>query len=204
MNCTFVENTGTNNIIQNSGTGFLRIYTSVFSGNTAPTPISAGGTLVFEESLIPVDVDYQLLCSTCTSGNPIYVDAANDNYALTAASPGVDEPIAGGYVNPYEDIVGNTRVVGSSIDMGAYEYQGAAGITENNAISVTVFPNPTSSVLNIQMNETIEQVFIYNSLGALMQTEMKNIFSVENLASGMYVLQIKTNNHTYSKRFIKE
>ncbi len=80
-----------------------------------------------------------------------------------------------------------------------------AGINETNEnLSIAVYPNPTASSLTIQTNETIESIFIYDIMGSLVQTETKTHFSVEQLASGVYMLQIKTLNGINTARFIKE
>lgn len=207
QNCTFEGNTSPNNVFQHSTSGNLRIYNCVFNNNTVSTPIgTSGGTIDFTESVIPMDVSWGILCATCTPGTPTFVNVATGNLALTSTSIGVDETLTNSYINPYVDIVGNPRIAGTSRDMGAYEYTiSTAGINNDlSEVNLHVFPNPTSQILNIDNEGEIEAVSIYNTLGELIQTETKKNFSVENLSSGMYILQIKTKNGTYSKRFIKE
>ncbi len=81
-----------------------------------------------------------------------------------------------------------------------------AGITDlqNTRIDVSVFPNPSSTNLTVKTDEEIQTISIYNSLGALVQTEKTNSFSVEQLAAGLYILNIKTDKGTSMVRFIKE
>jgi hypothetical protein len=67
-----------------------------------------------------------------------------------------------------------------------------------------VYPNPATSHLTIKTDDAIQTVTIYNSLGALVQTEKTNEFSVEQLSSGIYILKIKTEKGTAITRFIKE
>ncbi len=55
--------------------------------------------------------------------DPIFVDADNDDYRLSACSPSVDTGTAAGA--PSEDLDGNVRPTGGGIDMGAFEFQGA-------------------------------------------------------------------------------
>jgi len=75
---------------------------------------------------------------------------------------------------------------------------------EDNLSSVIVYPNPSSSILNIKTGEPLQEISIYNTLGALVQTEKTNTFSVEQLPAGIYILQIKTEKGTSTVRFIKE
>ena len=80
------------------------------------------------------------------------------------------------------------------------------GVNSNlydNLASVIVYPNPASSVLSIKTDETLQEISIYNSLGALVQTEKTNIFSVELLSSGIYTLKVKTEKGICATRFIK-
>ncbi len=67
-----------------------------------------------------------------------------------------------------------------------------------------VYPNPATSHLTIKTDEEIKSIYIYNSLGALVQTEKTNTFSVEQLPAGIYISQIKTDKGTSTIRFIKE
>lgn len=81
----------------------------------------------------------------------------------------------------------------------------STGISEKSlARSISVYPNPSSSVLNLNTEEVVLSVNIYNALGELVQQETLNSFSVKELLSGMYTLQIKTPKGIYVSRFIKE
>lgn len=70
--------------------------------------------------------------------------------------------------------------------------------------SFILFPNPASSTLTIKSKEIVEKLEIYDMLGTLVQSETKNCFSVEQLISGIYIVQIKTSRGISSMRFIKE
>ncbi|MBI3134713.1 MAG: T9SS type A sorting domain-containing protein [Bacteroidetes bacterium] len=78
------------------------------------------------------------------------------------------------------------------------------GIDEHSATSIALFPNPAQSNLTIEVTEPIEFIQIFNSTGTLVQTEVKNSFSVENLPAGVYVLQVQTKSGISTARFVKE
>ncbi|MBK7669538.1 MAG: SBBP repeat-containing protein [Sphingobacteriaceae bacterium] len=67
-----------------------------------------------------------------------------------------------------------------------------------------VYPNPTYTTLNIKTEEAIETIIVYNLLGAVVLEEKNNSFSVEQLPTGVYTLQIKTSNGIGTTRFVKE
>jgi streptogramin lyase len=75
---------------------------------------------------------------------------------------------------------------------------------ENNNITFSFFPNPATSMLNIQTIDAIEMITIYNLAGAAVQTETKNVFSVAELPAGVYLLRVQTAGGIGTSRFIKE
>ncbi len=81
---------------------------------------------------------------------------------------------------------------------------GGVGIEEFNTISMTIYPNPVSSILNIETEAAIESIHIFNVNGALVQSETTKKFSVESLMSGVYLISVKTTDGVITKRFVKE
>jgi hypothetical protein len=79
---------------------------------------------------------------------------------------------------------------------------------------VQVYPNPASSILNIQLNDMVESEINYsiiNSEGKLMQKSdgvsvenNQTQVSIENLNAGMYFIMIESKNSKSYKRFIKQ
>lgn len=78
------------------------------------------------------------------------------------------------------------------------------GIEELNHTLISVYPNPVNSNITIETSEPVSIISIYNSAGQLIQTEIKNTFSVENLPAGIYMLQVQTANGISTARFVKE
>ena len=75
---------------------------------------------------------------------------------------------------------------------------------------VTIYPNPTSSVLNIEnkSNESVAGISIYNLNGAIVKevkssTSLQSI-SVTDLQSGIYFVKIQMNSQVINYKFIKE
>ena len=82
----------------------------------------------------------------------------------------------------------------------------------NDITSWELTPNPAQNVLNVQNLGKIEgevQFEIYSMNGALIQTSTNDFFSnkealdIENLQSGMYLLQIVTQGQIFTQKFTK-
>ena len=73
---------------------------------------------------------------------------------------------------------------------------------------LTVFPNPTENMLNIQTskNNIFDFILITDSAGKIIveETLKSNKINTLNIPSGMYLLQLKANNKTYQTKFIKK
>jgi subtilisin-like proprotein convertase family protein len=78
---------------------------------------------------------------------------------------------------------------------------------QGNSNRIAIYPNPTSDILNIQLEETIKNpvLNIFNLQGQLIQTQIGNVnntINTEMWAAGMYILQVKTAEGILSKKFI--
>lgn len=83
-----------------------------------------------------------------------------------------------------------------------------SGIATNLTDFILVYPNPTSDVLHIQTKGNIElqEVKIYNMQGRELYASQQHLQTVNitDLSSGIYLLNIKTNEGTISQRVIKK
>ena len=74
-----------------------------------------------------------------------------------------------------------------------------------------MYPNPATNVVNITNTENmlVKQVTVYDSNGKQLTTQSFNNkteiqLNVENLVSGIYTLQIKTNAGLAVKKLVKK
>ena len=82
-----------------------------------------------------------------------------------------------------------------------------AGIDDQDLVSLNMYPNPASDVLNISAQSTINSVEIFNVLGQKvirMNVEDTSAeINVSNLNAGIYLIKYEINNRTSTKKFVK-
>jgi len=72
----------------------------------------------------------------------------------------------------------------------------------NNIISI--FPNPTKDILNIQVGN-VNKINIIDSFGKnILSNENSNSINVLQLQKGIYIVQFESDGKTYNEKFIKE
>ncbi len=78
--------------------------------------------------------------------------------------------------------------------------------TNNN--STIIYPNPVSNYINIKSENTIIKVTIFDIVGSeILNKNFNNnhvLISTENIPSGVYFIQIKTNKGIINKKIVKE
>ncbi len=122
--------------------------------------------------------------------NNVVITGAFNETLDTDPSPGVSNFTA----DVYDVFI--TRL--ELLDAGTKE--GDAG-TFNN---LTLYPNPAATFITIQTDEQVETISIFNAAGQLLQTETTNAFSIESLASGFYIVSVKTAAGMAKIRLVKE
>ncbi len=72
--------------------------------------------------------------------------------------------------------------------------------------TVSIYPNPSSDVLHIQMPSTVvlQKVTVYNHLGQIVLENTNSDFNVTTLSTGVHYLDIQTSEGTFHKKFIKK
>jgi uncharacterized delta-60 repeat protein len=82
-------------------------------------------------------------------------------------------------------------------------------VEEMEDLTVRIYPNPTSGLLNIELEEGIDQMMIVSMSGTVIQIENNlnagmNTVDLNDLASGTYVLQFIKGDEVFTKRIIKQ
>ena len=86
------------------------------------------------------------------------------------------------------------------------------GLSENDLSAITIYPNPSSDILNIDLssaNEEVQSIFLVDITGKLIQTidVYENALLKLNLssfASGLYYIKISSASNTVVRQVVKE
>ena len=109
--------------------------------------------------------------------------------------------------DPGEDSLELSSVVSVLRDIYVHKMSQVAdnvSLITNDQVDFLLYPNPASSILTISSELPIELISIYDLFGSIVQQELKGSFSIENLAIGLYVLSVKTEQGTSQRRFVKQ
>ena len=123
---------------------------------------------------------------------------------------------------------GNDRILEGTVDIGAYEFcpngticnapptnigGGTRGPVpkiatkniENNIENLLVYPNPAKDVVKVKSSDKILSIEILNTQGQVISSSQdSNSVELSNVAKGMYLLRITTDEGIQTKRIIKE
>lgn len=133
------------------------------------------------------------LASTNTSYNDTQADVLTNFYKYYVS---IDVANCGS--NPGSSLNSNREVVDPS-NLSTNDW-------EELERQISLFPNPASTTVTFDIpdNVLLKEVRILNNLGQLISKYDTSTIDVENLATGMYYLQIETNMGTSNKSLIKE
>ena len=227
VNNTFVDNldSGTSTVVTNRATLCLdqevatsvmnaKVYNCIFWNNkdinntTAKAIRNARGsfpnTMIVTNSLDSDDFSTVLIKQNIITTDPLFVSTTD--FQLNSGSPAINSgdntkvPSA-----LLVDLLGNQRIYNTTVDMGAYEFD--AALSSEYFTSFTefeVYPNPTSSLLNITSNDEIKSMTIYSLDGKLILDTKENKVDVSNLQNGLYIIKVTTDqNGVGTKKFVK-
>lgn len=142
-----------------------------------------------------------------TEGIGVGYDGASADWTVKNSSPCINAgtPDTASLTIPEYDVVGNIRVFGNRIDMGAYENQEISIFLDELELleeDVTVFPNPATTILTIKVNTSINKenyaVSISDALGKVFfQTiisdkEKSTQINVSDWTNGLYLVVVSS------------
>lgn len=199
INTTFASNSGSSGYVIRTDNGSnVRIKNSIIYNNGSATPFNITGTLGGPALTNTISQGGQI---SGQNVNPLL----NSDFTLQTSSPAINSGNNASLpANTDFDLAGNSRIVNTTVDLGAYEYD--ANLANPNFDSFSdfaVYPNPAKNSINIQSAEPILKVTLYSIQGREMFTTNQSHIDISDLANGIYFMTVKTNKGSGSKKFLK-
>lgn len=151
--------------------------------------IGSGHTRIYKNqggNWVQVGIDIDGENSSDNSGEAISISADGNVVAI-----GARDNNDGGFGS------GHVRV---------YDLSGVLSIKEQAFSDFSLYPNPTKDQFTIQFNKLsyLNRVRIYNNFGQLVLTSKETTINTSKLASGLYIVEVETNQGTSTKKIIIE
>ena len=196
--------------------GQTNFATNTGNPGTCDTDLSEGPG-VWYTLTIPNDGDYEVTVNTIGSSFDTKLGIFSGACGATVCVAGNDD-IGGGVLQSevvFEGASGETYsiyVTGSSDNVGLYKLKVTCdtllGTSNNEIKGLSYYPNPTSDVINLNAQDNIEMVTIYNILGQKVIEQNINAMStkldVANLTTGTYIMIVTVEGITGSYKILKE
>ena len=135
----------------------------------------------------------------------VYAPLTGNSFSVTFSDVGPDDAtvqygfqVTGINANPDDEVALGSVVVTDN----------TLGINDINDIKVSVYPNPTTNNINIQSDEQIMNITVYNTIGQMVRnvSPAATNFSMEmsNLDTGMYFVNVFTETGSKTVKVIKK
>ncbi len=179
---------------------YLELTTATIPNNPAPTPNEFSFSLVNNVNWTATSDQSWLNLSfvNLTGKSPQNTITGNGDAKITlTADPNITRAMRSSNVLiSGENVPSKTIIVSQTATLGV----------NSSALSfITLYPNPTSDILNIETQQKISKIEIFDLSGKLVKSvdgKAKNI-SVSNFLKAMYLIKIYTENGAVNSKFIK-
>jgi len=194
-------------VSQNVALEYFYLYSNPLTNLNVSQNVSLIDILCYNTQLTSLDLSQNTALTSvwCQNSQLTSLNVANgsniniaDNYFHAAGNPSLT-------CIQVDDVAWSTANWASIDATASYNVDCGLGIDENNQLSsrINIYPNPASEMLNIDTKENIKEIKIFNLFGELVQTETSNSFSINELASGVYFINVVTDNGVEQMKFIK-
>ena len=155
-----------------------------------------------------IDTIPLFVSSSAGSGTGYYDTTADWSLQIMSHCINRGTPDTTGLALPATDIVGNPRIRGGRIDMGAYEYLLPNSVNEARiAFSVGLYPNPATGSIFLDTPEksTIEFSNVQGQvIKRLHAAEKHTTVDISAFPGGIYFIEVTSEKGVVTKKFIKE
>ncbi|MCJ1807421.1 T9SS type A sorting domain-containing protein [Flavobacterium covae] len=198
---------GTIDTTFNIGTGF-NSSPSVMLMQTDGKIIVGGSFTSFNEN----QENYIIrLNSNGTKDSTFITENGFNNSVLSITPISNGKILVSGNFNNYKNSINTAYLVSlynnsSSPKISVAKEEESNNFKLSRTTNISIFPNPTSNILNINLNNdsSISSIQILNLEGKVVHEDINETINVSELPSGLYIIKIKTDKEEIIKKFIKE
>lgn len=141
----------------------------------------------------------------------VYTNTALANTAWTQITATYTPTVSGVYHFAFNHISATQQTSAMSLALDTFAISSVLGNDQFKVDKLAVYPNPTSSILNISTNnsDNISAIQIVDLNGRQVYTKSFNNVAdaqvdVNELSTGMYLINISTGDKTVTKKFMKQ
>ena len=205
------------NIAPASGINTFKVYNNIFASVT-------GASNTFLSGNTPASLDSAGNVRSLDYATFGFTNAGSNDYSLTSgAAAAIDQGVNAGSTTAAYPLIPvyqyqahtsaliSRSVLGSAMDIGAYEYAGTAGIyPEALAEEIRVWPNPSTGLfqLDFQNSEQPADITVYNALGSVVfsgshaDKPSPYLLDLSMLTEGVYFLKISNKTGPVTKTIV--
>lgn len=155
-------------------------------------PIHADYTYITNQ----LDINFTSDCFNATQ----YLWNFGDGNTSTQMNPSHSYVTAGNY---NVQLIASNSCYADTITM-SITVAGMAGIEEENAAHISIYPNPVKEIINIHSNVELNDWRIMDLNGkTILQGNMSSSILVSSLSEGVYILELMSKDRFYYTKFIK-
>lgn len=151
-----------------------------------------------------------------------YNEVLNSSYG-DGYDVGYDDGLVDGWYNGYDDglVDGGVKVYNPHYNPSDYPDKypnnnlgcnllgiSSISVIQKENVSLNVYPNPSIYTVNLQLSNSvaIDKIFITNILGQIVCQKEENTsqINIENLVTGLYIIEAYSGEKKYASKFIKE
>lgn len=174
-------------------------YTVIITNADGCTSPASATTTVVVDQLPDVTVTEVNNTITATQAGAAYqwIDCGNGNQPIAGATGISFTPTANG---SYAVIITS----GTCSDTSACTVISTIGIGEHESVYIGLHPNPGTDIVQVTASGEIQEIELFSAAGELIRIEKNAHFDIRDLARGVYIVKVTTNQGTGMVRLLKE
>jgi hypothetical protein len=184
----------------------LKLVTDRYASETTVKLYNSAGQVIFSQG------PWDNLGTNSTTVRTFELPLAAAGCYKLEVNDAFGDGINGGAGNGYVELLNaaNTRIAYNNGKFGAQlawylNCDGTVSIDDIDNANFAIYPNPVSDLLNIQSDDPIQKIEIYNTLGQLIKTERAtSSVNVAHLSSGIYAVKVYTPKGVKVQKIVKK